>query len=561
VASKLAGFLTELKRRKVYHVGAAYLAVGAAVVFGVPDLFASFDLPQSAVQLAIIVVAIGFPVALVLAWLFEVRPEGKEGSAEVAPAGAVVGTAVHTEKSIVVLPFDNMSPDPGDAYFSDGLTEEIITDLSFLKSLRVISRSSAMALKGTQKDLPTLGKELNVRYVLEGSVRKAGNDLRITAQLIDAQTDAHLWAEKYDGDLDDVFGIQEEVSRAIVKALELELNPEEEERLSENPIGDTGAFDVYQKAHHDIRTGSKESLTRAEKHLGEAFDIVGENALLFAEMALLDFMLVDTWVRPGQETLDHAEKLVWKSLKLDPEFARGHHLLGRIERYRGTATSAVRHFEQAFRRDPNDTENLLWLGWIYPFFLGKPVTARSFADRLLEVDPLAPMGHVPSAWIDWMEGSYEQALAHLDAGHKINPQVGWYLFFKTQILARMGNIDGCLQVVDEAVEGHPSDGVGPLCSLFRSALVGDEAAFLEQLEGMRETLWTDPECPFWMAGWTALLGRVDDSIEWLERALERGWINYPLIAHDDPFLESVRSDPRFVQLMERLKPEWEGFEA
>ena len=138
------------------------------------------------------------------------------------------------EKSIIVLPFENISPDPDQEYFSDGLTEEIITDLSHIQDLLVISRSSAMTFKGTKKTIPEIAQAVNVRYVLEGSVRKAGNNLRITAQLIDAITDAHLWAEKYTGTLDDVFDIQEKVSRSIADALKLKLSPEENKKITEH---------------------------------------------------------------------------------------------------------------------------------------------------------------------------------------------------------------------------------------------------------------------------------------------------------------------------------------
>jgi TolB-like protein len=151
-------------------------------------------------------------------------------------------------KSIVVLPFDNMSADPGDAYFSDGLTEEIITNLAHISSLRVISRSSAMVLKGTQKDVRTIGRELDVRFVLEGSVRKAGDDLRITAQLIDAESDAHVWAEKYDGVLEDVFGMQEKVARGIAHALKIRLAAPESERMAHRPFGDIQTYDYYLRA-------------------------------------------------------------------------------------------------------------------------------------------------------------------------------------------------------------------------------------------------------------------------------------------------------------------------
>ena len=170
MASRLSSFLAELKRRKVYHVAVVYVLVGLAVAQGADWAFDLIELPNMASQLVAILIVLGFPIALVLAWAYEVRPE-EPRVAEEAPA-SVIASSESERKSIVVLPFDNMSPDPGDAYFADGLTEEIITNLSYLRSLRVISRSSAMALKGTHKDLRTIGRELEVQYVLEGSVRK-----------------------------------------------------------------------------------------------------------------------------------------------------------------------------------------------------------------------------------------------------------------------------------------------------------------------------------------------------------------------------------------------------
>ena len=251
MASRLSSFLAELKRRKVYHVAVVYVLVGLAVAQGADWAFDLIELPNMASQLVAILIVLGFPIALVLAWAYEVRPE-EPRVAEEAPA-SVIASSESERKSIVVLPFDNMSPDPGDAYFADGLTEEIITNLSYLRSLRVISRSSAMALKGTHKDLRTIGRELEVQYVLEGSVRKAGDDLRITAQLIDASLDAHLWAERYDGVLDDVFAVQETVSRSIVNALHLELSPAEEQRVSSRPAADPRSYDTLVLARYEWR--------------------------------------------------------------------------------------------------------------------------------------------------------------------------------------------------------------------------------------------------------------------------------------------------------------------
>jgi TolB-like protein len=184
--------------------------------------------------------------------------------------------AVSNRRSIVVLPFANLSSDPENEYFSDGLTEEIIADLSKVKALRVISRTSAMQLKGAKKDVRTIGRDLDVRYILEGGVRKAGNSLRITAQLIDAQTDAHVWSEKYRGTLDDVFEVQERVSREIVRALDVTLTSNEDRLLAERPIANARAFELYLQARQEIRRIREDALERASGLLSQAVAIEGE---------------------------------------------------------------------------------------------------------------------------------------------------------------------------------------------------------------------------------------------------------------------------------------------
>ena len=211
---------------------------------------------------------------------------------------------------IAVLPFTNMSPDPENEYFSDGLTEEIIADLSKIRALRVISRTSIMQLKGTKKDLKTIGRELNVRYLLEGSVRKAGNSLRITAQLIDAADDVHVWAEKYSGSLEDVFDIQERVSRAIVKALHVTLSPDEDRRVAERPIEDVRAYECYLRARHEMWRFTQEGLDRALALLRQGLEIVGDNALLYGTLGAAYWQHINAGVGPVEHYLHKAEECV-----------------------------------------------------------------------------------------------------------------------------------------------------------------------------------------------------------------------------------------------------------
>ncbi len=248
---------------------------------------------------------------------------------------------------IAVLPFTNMSPDPENEYFSDGLTDEIIADLAKIRALRVISRTSIMRLKGTDKDLRTIGRELNVRYLLEGSVRKSGNSLRITAQLIDAADDVHLWAEKYSGSLEDVFDIQERVSRAIVRALHVTLSPDEDRRVAERPIQDVRAYECYLRARQEIYRLTETSLSRAEQLLRQGLELIGENELLHAALGDTLFQLYNVGIRLEEGCLREAEQHAARALDLNPRTSHGRVLKGLIAYKRADLGSAVLSLKQA----------------------------------------------------------------------------------------------------------------------------------------------------------------------------------------------------------------------
>ena len=234
--------MSELKRRSVFKVGAAYLVVGWLVVQAASILFPLFEAPAWALRVFVLVIFLGFPVALVLAWVFDVTPEGvkvdagREGSWKFyAVAGVVMALALGwyfygqpatravapDQRSIAVLPFVNMSGDAENEYFSDGISEEILNQLAKMPELRVAARTSSFSFKGGKLEIPDIARELQVRLVLEGSVRKQGNTVRITAQLIDAEGGFHLWSETYDRDLKDIFAVQDEIARAIAKQLQL----------------------------------------------------------------------------------------------------------------------------------------------------------------------------------------------------------------------------------------------------------------------------------------------------------------------------------------------------
>src|SRR5438128_4334230 len=302
-------FFAELKRRNVYKVAIAYAVVAWLLMQVASPIFPFFEIPNWAVRLVVLLLVIGFPVGLILAWAFELTPEGIKRAEDVDISKSVtrksgrkldffiiavlllvitvllfqrlhpnVSPAVSSslEKSIAVLPFENLSRDPDNAYFTDGVQDEILADLAKVADLKVISRTSVMLYKsGNPRNLREIGQQLGVAHVLEGSVQRAGNRVRVMAQLVDARTDAHLWAQTYDRDLADVFAIQSEIAKTIADQLQARLSPTEKAAVEQRPTVNLAAFDLYVRATALIDVGpgdlnARENLLQAVNFLGQA---------------------------------------------------------------------------------------------------------------------------------------------------------------------------------------------------------------------------------------------------------------------------------------------------
>jgi serine/threonine protein kinase len=459
--------------------------------------------------------------------------------------------------SIVVLPFENLSPDPEQEYFCDGMTEEIITALSKIRGLRVISRNSAMTLKGTRKTTQEIRELLNVGQVLEGSVRKAANNLRITAQLIDAGTDAHLWAECYAGTLDDIFDIQEKVARSIVDALRLKVSPEELQ-LAEPQVSDARVLDCYRRARHEMLLSSGDSFEKAKRLLQQGLDIVGPHPLLYLGLAQAHFMALDTFLESRDQAIAAATEYTRRVQDLDPRYAPV--ILAKLERYAGSQVKAIRHMEDVVTASPGEVDALWYLSTSYSFHAGKSTAGRAVTERLIGIDPLTLANLLGFAASHWADANFAQALAVLDEMRRREPALRWISIMRMNLLARLGRIEDACTVAEETVAENAKDAFGRLATAFKLALLGKREAFLALVTGEFEAdSWHDPDCPEWFAGWFALVNEPDRALDWLEHWVDRGSINYPMLAHGDPLLEPLRGEPRFQHLLDRIRPEWERF--
>ncbi len=561
-------FLAELKRRKVYRVATVYVVVGAGII-GLGEA----ALPSSiwdGIQIPVgIIVLVGLPIALVLAWAYEVRPEeprSTEPIEEEPESGTVVETgpdvrATAQKKSIVVLPFDNMSPDPGDAYFADGLTEEIITNLSHIRSLRVISRNSAMVLKGTQQSTGAIAEELQVQYVLEGSVRKAGGDLRITAQLIEAENDAHIWAEKYDGSIGDVFKIQEKVSRSIVDALKVRISQTEAEEVSQRRIEDVQAYECYLKAYQEIFHYTEESFDRAVRLLKNGLELVGENELLYEAMGNAHLQQINFMASPDESHLLEAEKWAKKLLELNPSSSRGYFLDGLIQWKKGDWKEGLRRLKESLSLDQNNARTMEYLVYLHSL-AGKGEKSREYLPKLLELEPLVPLYQCFRGWIDYMGGDFEAALGPIQKFYSMEPDAPFPIFIYSSFLTRVDRSEEAYTLIDALYEKAPLNSFAILGMLRKHALEqeSDRVRKLVTPEFAKAARW-DEQFSWEVAASYALIKEDDEGMRWLENAVNRGFINYPFLGEYDPFLENLRGKPPFKKLMDRVKHEWDNFEV
>ena len=479
--------------------------------------------------------------------------------AQRASAGeAAATTAKAATKGLVVLPFANLSPDPENEFFADGLTEEVIADLSGISALRVISRTSAMRFKGSDKDLRTIAGELNVRYVLEGSVRRAGSSLRVTAQLVEADTDSHVWAEKYSGSVDDVFAIQEEISRKIVKALQVKLTDTESRAVAERPIDNAAAYDCYLQAHHEMIRFTPASLNRAEQLADRGLTLIGENPLLLATRGLVSWYYLNFSIRPEERYLDEAASFAARALSRDPNVFLGIFLRGLVAAKRGDIEAAVRDIRRACELKPGDAGALLELTR-YVFAAG--ANGEKVTGEVIRIDPLNPFTWLQVALNRIQTGrtlEAEEAVRRtLELSEPGNPLRTYVAF----ALVSLGRREEALAIFDEVASIIAGSPYGSLSAFLAGAIRGDPRA-VDHVTPLLEQSAQWVEFLAWLlAGGYVLLGRRDEGLRWLRKSVELGFINYPFLATCDRFLEPLRGDADFKALMEQVHQRWQAFDA
>lgn len=385
------GFFEEVKRRKVYRVAVAYVIAAGGIIQLASAAFPAWELPNWSLRLVIMLLLVGFPIALILAWAFDVTSQGIKTTPAIAAPGShrrrnvvmLVATGIvisaaagffllprasarKIDKSIAVLPFENLSDEKENAYFADGIQDDILTSLSKIGDLKVISRTSVMPYRGHTSNVREIGKALGVSSILEGSVRRAGNRVRVNVQLIDATTDEHLWANDYDRDLTDVFAIQTDLAQKISEALQAKLSPTEKARIANKPTQNNEAYLAFVEAH-DLQSSSYEDLAKLKQGEGlyeRAITLDPNFALAFARYSQLESWIVHSMDRTSGRR-EKARELAVRAAQLQPQLPEAHLALGFVYYYiDNNFSAAASEFEIAQRGLPNESEGYLALGAI-----------------------------------------------------------------------------------------------------------------------------------------------------------------------------------------------------
>jgi non-specific serine/threonine protein kinase len=478
-----------------------------------------------------------------------------EPTSAVRSAPSVPATA-HDKPSIVVLPFESLSADADNEFFSDGLTDEIITDLSQIRTLRVISRNSSMQLKGARKDLKPLVTELGVRYVLSGSVRKSGSTVRITSQLVDPVKDETLWADKYTGTLEDIFDIQEQISRRIVDALKMQLSPTEDRQLAERRIDNVKAFECYHRSRHELYKFTKEGLDHALVLIDTALDIVGDNELLYAAKGTVHWQYVNAAIRANAGDIERAEECVSKVFALNADSAAGHALLGMVRQAQARPLEAIANYKRALATDPGNVYALGELGRVYGQ-LGRARDSAPLMQQARTEDPLSTIQEHGYLFSALAAGNNDLVVREAPRVLRSAPDFAMVRWDLAVALIQQDQLDEARAVLDSApVEKVQTIG-SRVCLCLKAALEGRRDAALATIgEPLSTCAWNVEYWSWLVAECYAVAGAQEEALDWLENAVTRGFVNYPYLSASRTF-RSLHGNPRFEQLSARVKTTWE----
>jgi len=617
-------FIDELKRRKVFRVAASYAVVAFIIMQLVEIVFPIFDFPQWTSQFVIIVVLLGFPIAIILSWVFDKTPQGFVKTDANEPqdfagmkikvdnrpfyqqkrniflalgviAGIIIGTyggssltrSVSDDKSVAVLPFDNLGSDENDEIFSDGITEDIISQLSNIKDIRVIARTSVLQYKGTTKNVVEIAKELGVNTILEGSVRRIGEDVRIVSQLIDIKTDDHLWAGTYDRKMRNIFEVQTDVAKKIAYALKSKLSPEEEERIDQVPTQNLEAYTLYKQGKEKYYHYSEKGIRESIDYYKRALNIDPIFALAYSGLAdsygqLYTFTIDTTYLELGYAAAE-------KSLKIDENLAEGYKALGLLFAYDGDSNNSLKNNLKTIQLKPGFSDAIGNIGLRYTN-KGDLSEALEWYGKAYKLDPYNRRTVDNYAWANRLIGQNDIAeelflegiLKHNDSFECLSSLVFFHLhnsnsnkakYYLDELLRLRPDDNRVMRVASGyyfdikdfnnskkyRLKVNTLNGRDKVSLAFIEKKIGNNAnskKYLgeakKQLENWLDRNQEDSRVYYALSRLNVIEGDLNRAFILLDTMVDMGGLNYKRIM-SDPLLDKIKSDSRYFKLIDRIK--------
>ena len=596
----MSDLFTELKRRNVLKVAAMYIVTGWLIVQVLDAVIPMLLLPDWVGRAILLLIIVGLPVALILAWAFELTPEGIMREKDVDRTQSITtqtgrridfliigilvvavayfafdkfvmrpdveadgsSTVAHAEgdKSIAVLPFVNMSDDPANEYFSDGISEELLNVLVRVKGLRVASRTSSFSFKGTNQTIPEIAAELDVDHILEGSVRKAGQRVRITAQLIDVTDDRHLWSASYDRDLADIFAVQDEIANAIVEALKVALGasaPVTQAATTEDPA----AYNEYLRGRYFWNKRSMANFERAIGQFEKAIELDPTFARAWSALAETLVLMPEYSGSSFEEYKTRIETAIARALELGPDSAqaytaRAYYNANALRRWK----EAEHDYQRAIELDPMYATAWQWFSEMEVQTGGSGDHGVAKAEKALELDPASPIIHLVLSNSYKHDGQYEKALEHYAIFESMAPGVFFTWYNMAHLYLMKGELDEALEAWLRGVafmleHRGEKDGAGftqrKTYELFIAGLK-DPARRQEAIAHIDSFRPEDTYEIFEQSALLGELGAVELALDALERAEEGGHVYLPHAVRYPIFWDDLRDHPRFLAIVEKL---------
>jgi TolB-like protein/Tfp pilus assembly protein PilF len=590
--SERPSFFAELKRRNVYKVAVAYIVAGWALSQGIAQVLPVFDVPNWTIRLIVVLIIIGLPIALVLAWAFEITPEGikRTEMADRMPAAAqrkkhtwiyivVVGAIVSItlfflgrysaisgaprhneaatgvpEKSIAVLPFDNLSRDPDNAYFAEGVQDEILTRLAKVADLKVISRTSTQHFKSVPENLPQIAKQLNVTNILEGSVQKVKDQVRVNVQLINALTDAHLWAEIYDRKLTDLFSVESDIAKTIADTLQAKLTGSESTAISNKPTENPEAYELYLKGRFFWNKRTGQDLKTACDYFQQAIAIDPNYATAYAGLAESYILIPLFDAGSPQDYFPKAKAAAERAIELQETSAEAHTALALLFCFSDVNfAQSEKEFKRAIELNPNYATAHHWYGNALLVALGRFNEAISENKRAVELDPLSLIINADLGSTFMLARQYDQAIAQLQRTLTLDNKFGYTHWNLGQALYLKGDTAAAIAEYQKA---RTLDDDPQIVALLGRAYAdtGQKDQALELVRELEARATQQFVRGYLMALVYIGLGDKTKAIDYLEREyqnhdnIDTAWIRA------DPMLDPLRGDPRFEALADQILP-------